>query len=45
MSGVLYVRGPSALWDAVSLSEEGLRNILTAIQEGIDRICQREGCP
>jgi len=30
---------------AVSLSEEGLRNILTAIQEGIDRICQREGCP
>jgi len=30
---------------AVSLSEEGLKNLLNAIYEDIDRICQREGCP
>lgn len=30
---------------AVALSEEGLKGILDAIHEGIDRICQRERCP
>jgi len=30
---------------AVVLSEEGLKGILDAIHDGIERICQREGCP